>query len=167
MVVKKVYEDFGASIMELLGALFLGGLVFIFFRLLGLVVIGTILFPIIVTVGIFAVSIRSFRPGKDSPYHFIFNMMFIIMITLIFFAAVYHLMPHTPNDYLAVHDTPKMLSFSDALYYSTVTITTLGYGDVVPHGFFRAFAATEALLGFIFLGLFVSGLTLFFSAKRK
>jgi len=164
---KEVYHDFGASILETLIALLTGGIVFVVCRFLGFDFWGVILFPIIVTVGIFIVSIRSFRPGRDSPFLFVFNMLSIILITLVFFAIAYNITESTPTDYLSVNGIPTQLEFADAMYYSTVTITTLGYGDIVPHGFFRAFAATEAVLGFIYLGMFVSGLTMFFSAKRK
>jgi hypothetical protein len=46
--------------------------------------------------------------------------------------------------------------FGTALYFSIVTWTTLGYGDVQPVGLSRAFSAVEALLGYIYLGLLVS-----------
>jgi uncharacterized protein YjbI with pentapeptide repeats len=45
--------------------------------------------------------------------------------------------------------------FSDALYFSVVTFTTLGYGDVLPHGAFRLLAGSEALSGILFTGLFL------------
>ena len=45
--------------------------------------------------------------------------------------------------------------FPAALYFSTVTFTTLGYGDVVPKQSFRLFAASEALVGVLIAGLFL------------
>jgi len=50
----------------------------------------------------------------------------------------------------------------DALYFSFVTITTLGYGDIQPVGLARLLAATEAVWGLLFgialLGRFVAAL---------
>jgi hypothetical protein len=46
----------------------------------------------------------------------------------------------------AVHD------FETALYFSTVTFTTLGYGDVVLEGNWRLFGAIEAGNGLILFG---------------
>jgi hypothetical protein len=50
----------------------------------------------------------------------------------------------------------------DALYFSFVTITTLGYGDIQPLGFSRVIAATESIWGLLFgialLGRFVASL---------
>jgi hypothetical protein len=44
----------------------------------------------------------------------------------------------------------------DYLYFSIVTFTTLGYGDFRPTPSARPFAALEALVGYVMLGLFVS-----------
>jgi voltage-gated potassium channel Kch len=50
----------------------------------------------------------------------------------------------------------------DALYFSFVTITTLGYGDIQPAGFARVIATMEAVWGLLFgialLGRFVAAL---------
>ncbi|MBI3879333.1 MAG: two pore domain potassium channel family protein [Verrucomicrobia bacterium] len=40
----------------------------------------------------------------------------------------------------------------DYVYYSFVTYTTVGYGDIVPVGPIRFIAATEALNGWVLLG---------------
>ncbi len=40
-------------------------------------------------------------------------------------------------------------------YYSVVTFTTLGYGDITPTGAARAFAALEAFIGAFSISLFV------------
>ncbi|MGJ8670635.1 MAG: ion channel, partial [Oceanococcus sp.] len=45
--------------------------------------------------------------------------------------------------------------FMTSLYFSIVTFTTLGYGDLAPIGFARAFAAVEAFVGSFTLALFV------------
>jgi uncharacterized membrane protein YgcG len=46
--------------------------------------------------------------------------------------------------------------FGDALYFSVVTITTLGYGDFIPIGSGRTIAAIQALTGYFILGILVS-----------
>ena len=43
----------------------------------------------------------------------------------------------------------------DCLYYSVVTFTTLGYGDITPHGLARPIAAFEAFAGSFTMALFV------------
>jgi voltage-gated potassium channel Kch len=42
--------------------------------------------------------------------------------------------------------------FETALYFSTVSFSTLGYGDVVPAAQWRLFAALEGIDGFLLIG---------------
>jgi hypothetical protein len=42
--------------------------------------------------------------------------------------------------------------FADYLYFSTVTYTTLGYGDILPLGPVRLIAAIEAMIGIFMIG---------------
>jgi uncharacterized protein YjbI with pentapeptide repeats len=60
--------------------------------------------------------------------------------------------------YSALYSIPGAISghgFYDTLYFSVVTFTTLGYGDMLPHGAFRLVAGSEALSGILFTGLFL------------
>jgi hypothetical protein len=41
--------------------------------------------------------------------------------------------------------------FRDTFYYSAVTYTSLGYGDITPVGNMRVFAAVEALTGLLMI----------------
>jgi len=43
------------------------------------------------------------------------------------------------------------LMFLDAIYLSALTYTTLGYGDLVPHGAMRLMLGSEALVGFVMI----------------
>lgn len=43
-------------------------------------------------------------------------------------------------------------SFMDYLYYSTVTYTSLGIGDVFPNGHLRVISGIEALNGLVLIG---------------
>jgi len=45
--------------------------------------------------------------------------------------------------------------FFNCIYYSVVTFTTLGYGDVTPRGIARPFAAFEAFVGAFMMALFI------------
>lgn len=51
--------------------------------------------------------------------------------------------------------TQNLTHFGNTLYFSVVTFTTLGYGDLVPIGFSRTLAAIEAFTGSFTLALFV------------
>jgi len=48
-----------------------------------------------------------------------------------------------------VGGTPGLLSY---VYFSVVTYTTLGYGDIVPVGPIRFLPATEAIMGMVLVG---------------
>lgn len=60
-----------------------------------------------------------------------------------------------------------ILTWSDYLYHSVVTFTTVGYGDMIPKAsaFFRLMAATEAFLGVFLTGLFIFTLARKYSAR--
>ena len=70
--------------------------------------------------------------------------------------------------FIGVHDTgvveafdpakslaQNLVAFGDCLYFSIVTFTTVGYGDVVPLGPAKAISAVEALSGNFIMALFV------------
>ncbi len=46
--------------------------------------------------------------------------------------------------------------FFNCIYFSVVTVTTLGYGDLTPLGVGKVFAATETIVGVLFAGYSVS-----------
>ena len=58
------------------------------------------------------------------------------------------------------------VDYVDALYFSIVTWTTLGYGDFQPTGAFKLFAAIEAVYGYVFLGLLVGLIGNYFAEAR-
>ena len=57
-----------------------------------------------------------------------------------------------------VPNVPVQIGFLDCIYFSVVTITTLGYGDYRPESYGRFIAAFEVLGGIVLMGIFVSQL---------
>lgn len=80
-------------------------------------------------------------------------------LTIMLFALLYGLLGAVE----ASSGQAVTLRWSDYIYYSTVTFTTVGYGDFVPKAsaVFRFLAAFEA-----FLGVFLSGLFIFTLARK-
>ena len=73
---------------------------------------------------------------------------FISFLVIIFaYAGIYYVDNETTKD--------GDLGFLESLYFSVVTFTSLGYGDISPLGISRFFAASEALLGVFMISLFV------------
>jgi potassium channel LctB len=76
--------------------------------------------------------------------------MYYFLLTMLFPAHGISLNPEWPTFY-------KLL---DSLYFSIITATTTGYGDIVPLGFSKLIAAIQMVLAFgtfaIFLGKLIA-----------
>ena len=86
----------------------------------------------------------------------------VYLVVMLQFAGLYRLISlHTPSAF-----SSPLRSTMDAIYFSTVTITTLGYGDISPISqWARALATAEALAG-IFLIAILIGLVISFSIEE-
>lgn len=56
-------------------------------------------------------------------------------------------------------EIPLYKKFFQAMYFSAITITSVGYGDIQPHGFAKIIAALEGLAGLLIGGVFCIALT--------
>ena len=65
------------------------------------------------------------------------------------YALAYHLLGDTALGSLSGGTTG---SFASCLYFSAETFTSLGFGDVTPHGPLRLLAGMEALNGLLLVG---------------
>lgn len=87
---------------------------------------------------------------RDLPKkEYFINIFFIIFFTILLFASIYSDTISGKN-YFIQNGIPSDLSFFDALYFSTTTLTTVWYGDIVPVWIFRAFVMIEILMGLIY-----------------
>ena len=79
------------------------------------------------------------------------RVVIFMMLAVAIYAGVYHLLPwptckNAPTGWL------------DDFYFSAVTFTTLGYGDILPGtDALKLICASEALVGGLSLGLIVAG----------
>lgn len=86
-----------------------------------------------------------------SPRRLLFLMgVSFIQVVPFLFAAVYGAFGY--NDLCVIGAEGP----ADILYFSYVTFTTVGYGDMAPSGLCRGLAAAEAVTGYILLGMFVA-----------
>lgn len=109
---------------------------------------------------VFTAFLVSFlNPGSktDGRRSIAFVLPFIsvnILAMIVLFAEIYQ------RTGLANSGNPQPVGNAwSCVYFSVVTWTTLGYGDIVPFGpASRAFAAAEALLGYVVMGLMIAAL---------
>jgi hypothetical protein len=68
----------------------------------------------------------------------------------------------------AAHDLDGVITWFDLLFYSFATLTTLGYGDIVPvTSQARALAVIEAIIGVMYLAIIISRLVGIFIATAS
>ncbi|NKC20029.1 hypothetical protein CWC29_014530 [Pseudoalteromonas sp. S4498] len=78
-------------------------------------------------------------------------------IIVVFFALIYWSLPNGAMNYPDHISDGVQQSFWTHLYYSVITFTTLGYGDISPSSILAmALAGGEVIIGFIFLGLLIN-----------
>ena len=86
----------------------------------------------------------------------LFSMTLILLCACFYFfsSGILH-----QGDYIGFHSSKSfadnLSEFVSCLYFSVVTFTTLGYGDLTPTGATRALAAIEAFSGSFTMALFV------------
>lgn len=92
--------------------------------------------------------------GEKPANVFIFSASIIVLTTFAYYLfgiteSGTRIHASSPSPDGVVHD------LLTCLYYSVVTFTTLGYGDITPFGMSRLFAALEAFTGSFSMALFV------------
>ncbi len=81
---------------------------------------------------------------------FIFIILFVV-ITFIF-ALLYY---NNNNPQIAYSNDPNTIKLSDCLYFSSITFSSVGYGEIYPTQFWgRLFASIEGYLGIVYTVLF-------------
>lgn len=81
--------------------------------------------------------------GSKQITHFIMSYIITIIMIIFLFAGAYESHPTLFTE----NNQQTVVTFEDAVYFSVVTITTVGYGDINPTGINRLLAAMEAFIG--------------------
>lgn len=103
------------------------------------------------------------RGFQDDTYHYLvalpwslflfWTFLFLLLITLLFGLSYYF----TNTLRINYTDTANtLISIWDSLFFSIVTIATLGYGDIRVVGAGRVIAGLEVVVGLMFVGVFTA-----------
>ncbi|WP_205999017.1 potassium channel family protein [Paraburkholderia sp. Ac-20342] len=81
--------------------------------------------------------------------------LFFLALAVLTSATVYFYVASPHGHGIVTSNGTNDGSLLDALYFTIVTFTTLGYGDLVPHGFGRVICAMVVFSGLSLVALFV------------
>lgn len=84
-----------------------------------------------------------------------FSITIIFLFSLIYWFMGIQDSQHSIQFYYGHSFSKNLIELLNCMYFSVVTFTTLGYGDLVPIGLSRFFAALEAFIGSFTIALFV------------
>ena len=83
-------------------------------------------------------------------------MLVFVNALLVVYAVGYWALASAGEAHGLVAADSGAVSFLDSLYFSVVTLTSLGYGDIQPHGLSRLLASTEVIVGLSFFGVMIA-----------
>lgn len=89
--------------------------------------------------------------GIQRKTEFLVFLILFLFISIAIFSFIY-----LDLGIVNTTDASLPISLDDCRYFSTVTWTTLGYGDFRPKEASRFYAAAEALLGYVYMGVLIS-----------
>lgn len=126
--------------------------------------LGLFLFTGAVSVGI---AKAVFSDGEVT-HHRVQGAVVVYLNLALIFASVYAYLCHiSPGAFSNVSVSPRPL-FGQLLYFSLATLTTTGYGDIVPlHPLARSLSNLESVTGQIFLATLLARLVNLQLAQRK
>jgi voltage-gated potassium channel len=92
----------------------------------------------------------------------------VYLLMALAWSFVYQMIVLVEPGSFSLNNHPAALTATEFLYFSLVTITTVGYGDIAPVSpIARAFANLEAVVGQLFLVILVSWLVGMYVSRRS
>ena len=143
---------------------------FLFNRLFSLIheeIIGAVIFIIGFSLGALYYYFNLFKEMDVHKIEFILSIIFVFLLTITMFAVIYSEPIENSTNYFMEFGKPYNITFSDTVYFSTTTITTLGYGDITPVGIFRFFVVIEVFMGLIYTGSIIYFIVEIFGKKSN
>lgn len=88
--------------------------------------------------------------GRRRVLYGIFGVLSVHVAEIWVFGLAFYLLEAAGASFGVIHGIATG-SLVDHVYFSAVTFTTVGFGDVIPSGPLRFLAGTEALTGFVLI----------------
>jgi hypothetical protein len=108
-----------------------------------------------------------FGPGKITVHRILGAVILYIYVGLIF-ANIYRVMAVTVHPSFSGTATSQRMALSEMLYFSFGTLTTTGFGDILPlHPFVRSLANMEAVIGQLFPATLLARLVTLHSSNNR
>ena len=79
----------------------------------------------------------------------------VLLFATAYFSLGQWLPSHAP---VPIGSESILESLGDSIYFSIITATTVGYGDILPQGFSKSLAAIQSIIAFFVFGLCISKL---------
>jgi voltage-gated potassium channel len=114
-------------------------------------------------------TLRQVAVGNDIGANRIIGAICIYLLLGVMWSIAYGVIEYSqPGSFRGLTDAASPAWNTDWLYYSFVTLTTLGYGDVTPlTETARAFSFAEAIVGQFYIAVLVAGLVSAYIAARQ
>lgn len=99
--------------------------------------------------------------AESLQYLTLMQILYLWIAIGVWFAVIYYILSFTPQGSLLYLGKPVGHGLSDCLtvlYFSFVTFTSTGYGDVVPLGISKILSIIEIFLGLVVFGFLISKL---------
>jgi hypothetical protein len=87
-----------------------------------------------------------------------FHILLIWTGILIMFGLGYHFLSGESSNLLYSKSGMRVENLFDSIYFSFVTATSTGFGDIIPLGYFKLFAIIEVVFGLVLLAFVTSKL---------
>jgi len=101
-----------------------------------------------------------------------FGVLLIVYATVIIaFGILYMSLEllgvHLLREEIAIQTESSLHLVEDVLYFSAVTLLTVGYGDIIPQGVGRWIAIIQALIGYLLPAAFVITTVVHYDKSRE
>ena len=86
------------------------------------------------------------------------HILIVWFSVILLFGLFYYFFADESSHLFYVHEGASIQEIRDAIYFSFVTATTTGFGDIIPLGFFKFIAILEVVFGLLLLAIVTSKL---------